>query len=78
MNVNSENWNLQIILSFIKNVPSRDELCLAGYTQSSVPGELKLKKNSELQMIQIWIHKEVVQSLDGAQEYVVAQETKNS
>ena len=35
------NWNLQIILSFIENVPSRDELCLAGYTQSSVPGELK-------------------------------------
>ena len=29
------------ILSFIKNVLSRDELCLAGYTQSSVPGELK-------------------------------------
>ena len=25
-----QNWNLQIILAFIKNVPSGDELCLVG------------------------------------------------
>ena len=34
------NYNLQIILLFIKNVPSGDVLGLTGYTQSSGPGEL--------------------------------------
>ena len=33
-------FEIEICKSFIKNVPSGDELCLAGYTQSSVPGEL--------------------------------------
>ena len=31
---------LREILSFIKNVPPWDELSLAGYAHSSVPGEL--------------------------------------
>ena len=39
-------WNLQIILSFIKNVPSGDVLGLAGYTQSSGTGELKQSRRS--------------------------------
>ena len=33
---------LKFANDFIKNSPSVDELCLAGYTQSSVPGELRL------------------------------------
>ena len=37
--------NLQIILSFIKNVPSGDVLGLAGYTQSSGTGDLNEKTN---------------------------------
>ena len=32
---------LQFENHLIKNVPLRDELCLAGYTQSSVPWELR-------------------------------------
>ena len=34
--------NLQIISSCIKNFPSGDVLGLAGYTQSSGPGQLRL------------------------------------
>ena len=33
MILNPENWNLQIILSFIQNVPSWDELCLVGHSE---------------------------------------------
>ena len=41
------NWNLKIILSFFKNVPSGNVLGLAGYTQSSGHGELSLKNTMD-------------------------------